>query len=121
MTLLAGPLAATAAAAPACQPGPSDASAESLARIGQITAETYGTDNNGHFSGLSPRIEHMYEPTVTIAPSSRHAYLSSAHGTASGYSLTVRAPDGDTFTITSNNGQITRRWKRRAPACSSTW
>jgi hypothetical protein len=104
----------------------SHAAAKELARTAQTTAETYAVDNNGTYAGLTPKLERAIEPSIPIVPSRSHPYLAAAHGTADGYRVTVRAPDGTSFTIINENGVSTRVWKGHAgPACTSdgsaTW
>ena len=44
-----------------------DASAKELARTAQTAAETYATDHNGNYTGLTPRRWHTIEPTIQTA------------------------------------------------------
>ncbi|HEY2216642.1 MAG TPA: type II secretion system protein, partial [Solirubrobacteraceae bacterium] len=55
-----------------------DASAKELARTAQTTAETYATENNGIYTGLSTTKLNELEKTIPIAVSTTQAYLSGA-------------------------------------------
>jgi len=91
-------------------------SAKEEARTAEITAETYATDHNGLYSGLTPRKLHRYEPSLslTVREAEReggNAYLSSArpisHG--AGYIVRVQAADGERFAIMREaDGEIQR-------------
>ena len=91
-----------------------DASAKELARTAETTAETYATDHNGDYTGMTPAILNSYEPSIATAAGNGNAYLSAVTvtGTApnTGYTVTATAPGtGDTFTITrAVGGGITR-------------
>jgi hypothetical protein len=117
--------AGSGAATSQCTPSGLDSSAKDLARTAQIVAETYATDHNGSYVGLSPAVERRYESAVPIRPSRGQAYLSSARGTKTGYTVVVTA-GANTFTIRNRNGIITRTWRgSMGPGCvsngSGTW
>jgi type IV pilus assembly protein PilA len=85
-----------------------DASAKELARTAQTTAETVATDHNGDYTTVSPATLNAAEASIPIA-SGTNAWLSSASGTTTGYTVTTTAvPTGNTFTITNTAGVITR-------------
>jgi hypothetical protein len=90
----------------------SDAAAEELAHTAQVVAETYATDNNGSYSGLTATILQQYESTIQIGPGNGNAYIPAqgVKATTSSYSVTAAASDGtDSFSITRNaNGSIVR-------------
>jgi hypothetical protein len=106
-TLLAPAAPATGVASRDCSAkAPGDASARELARTAQTVAETYATDHEGLYAGLSLAAEHRYEPTLPISEASARrehvqAYLYSAlaieHG--EGYIVRARAIDGHTYVI----------------------
>ncbi len=52
-----------------------DSSAKELARTAETTAETYATDHNGSYAGISPAELKKYEPTIQIAAGNGNAYL----------------------------------------------
>src|SRR5487761_2554906 len=54
----------------------SDASAKELARTAQTTSETFATDHEGKYTGLSLEELKKYEPTIQIAAGNGNAYLS---------------------------------------------
>lgn len=91
-----------------------DASARVLARTAQTAAETYATDHNGEYVGLSPGRLRSIEPTLALTPrQARHeqdgAYLLTARGGRDSYNVTARALNGDTFTIVREpSGEIER-------------
>ena len=87
-----------------------DASAKELARSAQTASETYATDHQGSYTGLSPAALNQIEPTIPTAAGNNNAYLSSA-SSADGLSYTVVATsvNNNTFTITrSSTGSVTR-------------
>jgi type IV pilus assembly protein PilA len=88
----------------------SDSQAKELARTAQTTSETIATDNNGSYASVSPTTLNAAEPSIPITTSGNNAaYLSSASGTATSFTVvTTSQPTNDTFTITNNNGSVTR-------------
>ena len=101
-----------------------DASAKELARTAQTTAETYATENNGIYTGLSTTKLNELEKTIPIAVSTTQAYLSGASSSgAEEYSVTTTSPTtGDTFTIKNVKGVVTRSCSGTGGGCnSSTW
>ena len=84
-----------------------DASAESLARTAATAMETYATTNNGGYSGANAASLNSIEPSLRITASTTSAYLSSASGTATSYTVIATSPSGNTFTLTNNGGQET--------------
>ena len=86
-----------------------DAQAQELARTAETTAETIGADNNGEYNNVTVEEVHRYEPTIPIAAGVRTAYLTTTTHSESEYSVTVKAANGDEFTITrSGTGAVTR-------------
>ena len=86
-----------------------DSSAKELARTAQTTAETYATDHNGSYEGLSKAELNKYEPTIQIAAGNGNAFLSVATGTATEFTVTATSVSGHTFTIERKaNGETTR-------------
>jgi type IV pilus assembly protein PilA len=101
-----------------------DASAKELARTAQTTAETYATENNGIYTGLSTTKLNELEKTIPIAVSTTQAYLSGASSPAANeYSVTTTSPTtSDTFTIKNTNGVVTRSCTGTGGGCNgSTW
>ena len=79
----------------------SDSSAKELARTAQTTAETYATDHNGSYEGLSASVLNEYEKTIQTASGNGNAYLSAAKAEESGagFIVTATATDGHTFSV----------------------
>ena len=86
----------------------SDAAAKELAHSAQVAAETYATDNSGNYGGVSAAVLNQYEATIQTSSGNGNAWVSSATGTATGYTVTANSTDGNTFSITRTNGAITR-------------
>jgi type IV pilus assembly protein PilA len=86
-----------------------DASAKELAHTAQVAAETYATQNDGTWSGMSPATLAAIENTI-LTSSTTDPYLSSvANANGSGYSITISDPkSNETFTIARLYGSITR-------------
>src|SRR6202045_2489815 len=55
-----------------------DASAKELARTGETAAETYATDTNGLYTGMSNTVLAGLEPAIQTAAGNNNAFLSSA-------------------------------------------
>ena len=86
-----------------------DSSAKELVRTAQTTAETYATDHNGTYTGISLEELKKYEPTIQIKAENGNAYLSVAKGTESSYEVTATSVSGHTFTIKrETNGELKR-------------
>ena len=81
----------------------SDASAKELARTAQTTSETYATDHEGSYEGLSTTKLHEYEPSIQTAAGGGNAYLSEAKAISGeenkGYEVIATSTSGDTFKI----------------------
>ena len=86
-----------------------DASAKELARTAQTTMETVATDNNGSYASVTaPASLSAIEKSINTANNGQ-AYLSTATGSAGGYTVAATAAvTGDAFTIVNANGVITR-------------
>jgi type IV pilus assembly protein PilA len=87
-----------------------DASAKELAHSALIAAESYATDHNGSYAGLSVATLAQYDATIQTDPSAGGAYVSSVGSpTGSGYAITATSANHvDTFTLTRLNGTISR-------------
>jgi type IV pilus assembly protein PilA len=112
--LIIGILAALAIPAFLSQKGKAnDASAKSLARDAETTAEAYSTDHNGNYLGLTVAILHNLEPALQVGAGSNNAYLDPSTGvsnvTGSGYTVTATSTSGLTYSITRQaNGTLVR-------------
>jgi type IV pilus assembly protein PilA len=87
-----------------------DAQAKELARTAQTTAETIATDNNGSYANVSTTELKNYEPSIIVGSGTptKEAWITSASGTATGYTIVATSTSGDTFTITNTAGSISR-------------
>jgi type IV pilus assembly protein PilA len=99
-----------------------DASAKELARTAQTTAETYATDHNGEYTGLTTTEINKLEPSIPIAAGS-NAYLSAVTAAATEYSVTATATNLDTFKIENKGGVVTRTCTGTGGGCNAakTW
>jgi type IV pilus assembly protein PilA len=82
-----------------------DAAAESLARNGATAMETYATTNNGSYAGANAGSLNSIDPSLKTTASTTSAYVSSASGTGTSYTVVATSPSGNTFTLTNNGGQ----------------
>jgi type IV pilus assembly protein PilA len=87
-----------------------DASAKELARTAQTTMETVATDNNGSYASVTaPSGLAAVEKSINTSSTNNQAYLSTATGSGSGYTVVATAAvTGDAFSIVNANGVITR-------------
>jgi type IV pilus assembly protein PilA len=92
-----------------------DSSAKELARTAQTTAETYATDNNGNYTGLSVAELEKYEKTIKGCPAGKkaselnEACLSAAStAAASEYVVTAESTSGHTFSVEHKEAGNTR-------------
>jgi type IV pilus assembly protein PilA len=87
-----------------------DSSAKALANSAETTAEVYSTDNSSSYATMTPAKLQAIEPTILIAAGA-NAYLFAAtpDGSGHGYTVTAKATDGDTFSVTrADDGSLTR-------------
>jgi type IV pilus assembly protein PilA len=80
-----------------------DASAKELVRTAQTTAETYSTDHNGSYTGMTAAIINGIEPTIPLTSGQGSAYLSNVAVDVAKDSYTVTTtsqPTLNTFSIT---------------------
>jgi len=91
----------------------SDASAKELARTAETTAETYATDHNGEYKGISPTVLNEYEKTIQISEGGGNAYLSAAeeyqNEEGQGFKVTATSTDGHTFTVEREPSGVVKR------------
>jgi type IV pilus assembly protein PilA len=103
--LIIGILAAIAIPSFLAQKGKaSDASAKELARTAETTAETYATDHNGEYAGLTTTELNAYEKTIQTAAGNNNAYMNGAGATVviesnKGFEVTATSTTGHTFTV----------------------
>jgi hypothetical protein len=87
-----------------------DTQAKALARAARTAAETIGSDNSGSYEKVTAAELNKYEPLIRIAVSTSDAYLSTATGAKSEYSVTAKASDGNEFKISRNAlGEVSRK------------
>jgi type IV pilus assembly protein PilA len=79
-----------------------DASAKELARTAETAAETYSTDHNGSYAGMTASALQTIEPTIQTSAANNNAYLSgvTVTGSGTGYSVTTTSNSSNTYTIT---------------------
>jgi type IV pilus assembly protein PilA len=111
--LIIGILAAIAIPAFLSQKGKAtDANAKEMVRSAAQAAETYQTDHDGQYNGISATVLHEYESAIQTAEGGGNAWLKEVEEIegGKGYKVTATAPTTeDTFTITrSSSGQISR-------------
>src|ERR1019366_9032094 len=86
-----------------------DAAAKELAHSAQVAAETIATDSAGSYALVSPTLLNTYENTIRTAQGGGNAYVSTASGNSTGYTILVLpATGGEQFTIARNGGVISR-------------
>jgi type IV pilus assembly protein PilA len=88
-----------------------DASAKELARTAQTAAETFATDHNGLYTGMTAAKLHETEPTIQTAAGNGNAWLSEATELESGkgYEVTANSSNGDEFNvIKKKTGEVER-------------
>src|SRR5277367_384849 len=94
-----------------------DASAKEMARTAQTASETYATDHNGEYTGLSVKVLHEYEVSIpeNEAAAKGGAWLEEAKvgATATEFKVVaVAANTKDKFVITrKSTGEVERECK----------
>lgn len=98
-----------------------DASAKEMARTAQTAAETYGTDHNGEYTGMSVKTLHEYEVTIpeNEGAAKGGAWLEKAEGTATTFTVTaVAANTKDKFIVKREaSGEVERKCKSETKGC----
>ena len=94
----------------------SDASAKELVRTAQTVSETYATDHEGTYKGLSAAEIHSYEPTVKECGAETAAKLGNAcllpvtvEAGEKGYTVEAESTSGDKFKIVRDSEGNTKR------------
>jgi len=89
-----------------------DSSAKALVNTAETTVETYATDHNGEYTGLTKASQlQEYEKGLTIAAGKNEAYVKEALATeeGKGYKVAAVATNGAEYTIAKNKeGVVTR-------------
>jgi type IV pilus assembly protein PilA len=114
-----------------------DASAKELARTAETVAETYATDHNGDYTGLSAAQEGTLEPSIAVCGTTTGDSNTSGTGnndaclvavtgpggsaspSSTGYHVTTLSTDGNTFSIDKSTGVITRTCTPTSTGASS--
>ncbi len=90
-----------------------DAGAKEMARTSETAMETYATDNNGVYTGVTPAALNGIENSINTTSSTTDPYLSAAAAAGAGgkgWTLTVTSgATGNTFSIarSATTGQLT--------------
>jgi type IV pilus assembly protein PilA len=84
-----------------------DAQAKEMARTAQTAAETYATDHNGSYTGISVAGLQSIEPTLSDTSGSTFTTASTAAGTD--YTVVATSSDGNTYSIARNSSGQTSR------------
>lgn len=103
-----------------------DVQAKELVRSAQLTAETIALAHAGSYATVSTAELAAEEPTIPITASKQHAYLSSATGGESEFTVTATATNGDELTIArAPDGTVSRSCHSQKTNCSgaenSSW
>lgn len=92
-----------------------DASAKELARTGGQAAETYSTDHEGRYAGITLAALNEYEPALTLCSGKKASEVNNACAveaevleSGKGYLVVAEAVSGDRFTWKRAEGEVTR-------------
>jgi hypothetical protein len=89
-----------------------NAGGKQLARAAEMTADMIAKGNEGSYARVTPRELHRYVPSIAIHPRRAGewagAYVSYAAGTERSYRITVRAPNGNDFTVRNDPDAMSR-------------
>ena len=103
-----------------------DAAAKELARTAQTAAETYSTEHNGEYTGLTTKELVKVEATINTSSTNGNAYVADPAGvsgvSATGYTVTATSSNGDKFSITNTGGTVSHSCSGAKGGCTnSTW
>ena len=84
-----------------------DASAKQMANTAEHAAVIYSLNNVNGYSGLTPAALKSVEPSINTVANGQ-TVLAAASATVNGYQVAAVSSAGDTFTITSANGVLSR-------------
>jgi type IV pilus assembly protein PilA len=80
-----------------------DSGAKGVAHTAQVAMEALASGQNGSYSTASPANLNAIEKSIrTTAGTPAKPYVSAASGTAKTFTLSVRSPSGNTYTIAKN-------------------
>lgn len=95
-----------------------DSSAKALVNTAETTVETYATDHNGEYTGLTkPAQLQEYEKSITVAAGKGEAYVNKATEieTGAGFEVAATATNGAEYSITKNGkGEVKRACNAKA-------
>ena len=85
-----------------------DSSAKTLAQTAQTAAETYATENNGGYTGMTAQKLKEIEPSINTTSTNEAELLPIATATATEYKVTAKAENTeDEYTVTrETNGSV---------------
>jgi type IV pilus assembly protein PilA len=96
-----------------------DSAAESLARNAATAMETYATTNNGGYANSGTSVLNSIEPNIAIVANTSNAYLTTANGDASSYTIVAISPsDSETYTLKNAGGVESFTCTPNGGACS---
>jgi type IV pilus assembly protein PilA len=103
----------------------SDAAAKSQARTAETAAETYSTDHNGEYTGMTTKALQEVEPTLSDESSAKFSVVGEPSSATYEVKSVSKATE-DEFTIKRENGALTRTCKAKSESnkggCpSGTW
>jgi type IV pilus assembly protein PilA len=103
-----------------------DVQAKELVRNAESAAETFAEDHGGSYAEMTTAGLAAEDGTIATTASTQHAWLSSAKGSASEYTLTATATNKDVLTITRTaDGSVSRTCHSAKSYCSgaenSSW
>jgi type IV pilus assembly protein PilA len=97
-----------------------DAGSKSQARTAETAAETYSTENNGNYKGISAEILKKIEPTLNETSQSKLEKAAEVGKEGEGYEVNVTSATGDTFKIERTaTGTISRTCTGTKGGCPS--
>jgi type IV pilus assembly protein PilA len=95
-----------------------DSGAKTLASTGETTAETYASDHNGEYTGMTVAELKKYEPSINTAncgTGAPEACMLETTVTATSYKVTAEAPNTATFSIERTaTGELLRTCNKKA-------
>jgi type IV pilus assembly protein PilA len=84
-----------------------DAQAKEMARTAQTSAETYATDHNGSYTGISSAALVSIEPS--LADTSGASFQSAASTGGTDYTVVAKSSNGNTYTVARNSSGVVSR------------
>jgi type IV pilus assembly protein PilA len=95
-----------------------DTGAKTLASTGETTAETYASDHNGEYTGMTVKALKEYEQSINTAScgaGATEACLLETTATPTSYKVTAEAPNTATFSIERTaTGELVRTCNKKA-------